>query len=79
MNADTRNTTTQTDKDKEQDKKQGKGVLEKIAETIDPPSREISTDELLDPGSNIPPGRPGDKDAAQSNTDSSRAPQTPKP
>jgi hypothetical protein len=35
-------------KDKDQ------GLLEKIAHTIDPPSREVSDDELIDPGANIP-------------------------
>lgn len=42
------------------DAKQGKdeGVLEKIARTIDPSGREISDDELIDPGSNIPDGSP---------------------
>jgi hypothetical protein len=29
-------------------------VLEKIARAIDPPSREISDEELIDPGKNIP-------------------------
>lgn len=28
--------------------------LEKLAETIDPPGREISDAELIDPGANIP-------------------------
>lgn len=37
------------------DTKQGKddGMLEKIARTIDPSGREISDDELIDPGANI--------------------------
>lgn len=37
------------------DKKQGKdeGMLEKIADTVDPSGREISDDELIDPGANI--------------------------
>lgn len=30
------------------------GVLEKLARTVDPPSREISDEEILDPGKNIP-------------------------
>lgn len=30
------------------------GKLEKLAQTIDPPSREISDEEILDPGANIP-------------------------
>lgn len=30
------------------------GMLEKLAQTIDPPSREISDEELADPGANIP-------------------------
>lgn len=35
---------------------QGKddGALEKMAQFIDPPSREITDDKLADPGSNIP-------------------------
>jgi hypothetical protein len=37
-----------------------KGVLEKVAQTIDPPSREISDDELIDPGSNTPGSKPSD-------------------
>jgi hypothetical protein len=36
----------------DQDKKQG--VLEKVAQLIDPPSREVSDAELIDPGSSIP-------------------------
>jgi hypothetical protein len=29
-------------------------ILEKVAQAIDPPSREISDEEILDPGKNIP-------------------------
>ena len=31
-----------------------KGILEKVAHAVDPPSREISDEEILDPGANIP-------------------------
>ncbi len=50
--------------------KQGKdeGVLERLAQTIDPPSREISDDELSDPGANIPASKP---DAVRSDKGSS--------
>jgi hypothetical protein len=34
------------------------GKLEKIARAIDPPAREISDAELIDPGSNSPAGKP---------------------
>jgi hypothetical protein len=40
------------------DQQQDKGMLEKIADVIDPPGREISDDELIDPGKNIPDARP---------------------
>lgn len=30
------------------------GMLEKLAHAVEPPSREISDDELIDPGANIP-------------------------
>lgn len=45
--------------------KQGKedGALEKMAKFIDPPGREISDDELSDPGANIP-----DDDATTGNS-----------
>ena len=50
-------------KDRAKDVQKGKqntdkGMLERIANTIDPPSRDISDDELLDPGSNIPNSKP---------------------
>jgi hypothetical protein len=35
-----------------------KGTLEKIAETIAPPSREVSDEELIDPGANSPAPKP---------------------
>jgi hypothetical protein len=34
------------------------GVLEKIARAIDPPSREVSDAELIDPGANSPAPKP---------------------
>ena len=34
------------------------GVLEKIAKVIDPPSREVSDAELIDPGTNTPATKP---------------------
>lgn len=34
------------------------GVLEKIARAIDPPSREVSDAELIDPGKNTPTAKP---------------------
>ena len=34
------------------------GVLEKIAKTIAPPSREVSDAELIDPGANSPAAKP---------------------
>ncbi|GIZ52844.1 hypothetical protein [Noviherbaspirillum aridicola] len=30
------------------------GMLEKLAQAVDPPGREISDEEILDPGANIP-------------------------
>ncbi|HEY8607973.1 MAG TPA: hypothetical protein VIM12_12735 [Noviherbaspirillum sp.] len=48
-------------------KQQGK--LENLAQTINPPSREISDEELADPGANIP-RKPMDQ------LDESRAPRT---
>jgi hypothetical protein len=53
----------------ERDRRQGKGddktLLEKAAQLIDPPSREVSDDELIDPGSNIPNETPGRGDAGR--------------
>lgn len=40
------------------DQEKDKGTLEKIAQVIDPPGREISDDELIDPGKNIPDTKP---------------------
>jgi hypothetical protein len=40
------------------DQEKNKGMLEKMAEVINPPGREISDDELIDPGKNIPDSRP---------------------
>ncbi len=34
------------------------GILEKIARAIDPPSREVSDEELIDPGANTPDSNP---------------------
>jgi hypothetical protein len=52
------------------DQDKDKGTLEKLAEAIDPPGREISDDELIDPGKNIPdvkpdPARSGQKAGAE--------------
>lgn len=50
------------------DTKQGKeeGMLEKIAHTIDPSGREISDDELIDPGANIKDDAPKRESTGQS-------------
>jgi hypothetical protein len=53
--------TQSNDRNIPKDKNQDDGMLEKIARAIDPPSREVSDAELIDPGANTPapvPGRP---------------------
>jgi hypothetical protein len=51
---------TSRDTSRNADSKQGKeeGAMEKIAHTIDPSGREISDDELIDPGAHIPDNPP---------------------
>jgi hypothetical protein len=46
--------------EQDQGKRNEKTFLEKVAELIDPPGREITDDELLDPGANIPDSDSGD-------------------
>lgn len=45
---------------KQNDAKQDKdeGLLEKVGKVLDPSGREVSDDELIDPGSNIPDSKP---------------------
>jgi hypothetical protein len=45
-------------KDKQGKDEGDEGLLERIAKAIDPPGRDVSDDELIDPGSNIPDSRP---------------------
>lgn len=40
--------------------KDDESVLERVAKTIAPPSREVSDAELIDPGANAPAPKPGD-------------------
>lgn len=55
------NSRTNSTQDDNRAGKQGKdeGTLEKVARFIDPPGREISDEELSDPGANIPSPAPG--------------------
>jgi hypothetical protein len=50
--------TQNNDSDKSVSSKNDEGLLEKIARAIDPPSRETSDAELIDPGSNSPAPKP---------------------
>lgn len=48
-----------TDKSANRNKRDGdEGVVDKIARTIAPPSREVSDDELADPGAHSPAPKP---------------------
>ena len=50
-----------THKDKaEQDKRKDGGKLERLARKIDPPSREVSDEDLRDPGRMTPNSTPTD-------------------
>jgi hypothetical protein len=63
------NSKPENERRSEHDRRQGKGddktLLEKAAQLIDPPSREVSDDELIDPGANIPNQIPGRDDAGR--------------
>jgi hypothetical protein len=55
MTSQTTNTGKPDDKQQEKrDRPADPGLLEKTAQLIDPPGREVSDDELIDPGSNVP-------------------------
>lgn len=68
MNANNGNE-NQSKQNQTPDQGKDKGALEKLASLIDPPSRETSDDELIDPGNSIP-NKPLDSDQKPSGTGS---------
>ncbi|OGB27386.1 MAG: hypothetical protein A3I66_00530 [Burkholderiales bacterium RIFCSPLOWO2_02_FULL_57_36] len=65
-------TIRKNDTDKPVNDKDDEGLLEKIAKTIAPPSREVSDAELIDPGANSPAAKPNDPEKS-STPDSARS------
>jgi hypothetical protein len=61
----TMNSKPESERDKQRRKDDDKTWLQKAAQLIDPPGREVSDDELIDPGANIPNEIPGRGDTGR--------------